>query len=130
MSRFCNDCAIQRAANRYGEITKPCSTCGARPARDEMKSGWLITVDSIFDGQAVGTMGPRETTLTADEIKKHPKRQAFKMFDDDGILYYRGFNVEGDDDDGFEPLDHFGMPNAGCTEIKYKNDKTGAWETL
>jgi len=41
---------------------------------------------------------------------------------------------DGDDmgvcEEGFEPLDDFGTPAAGCTSIKYKNPKTGAWEIL
>jgi|TARA_R100001530_G_scaffold110783_3_gene78010 hypothetical protein len=40
------------------------------------------------------------------------------MFDDDGVLYYAGL-IWGDYD-GFEPLDDFGMPNAGCTEIQLR----------
>jgi hypothetical protein len=49
------------------------------------------------------------------------------MYDDDGKLYYAG-TIWGDYD-GFEPLDDFGMPNAGCTSIEYKND-AGTWEVL
>ena len=48
------------------------------------------------------------------------------MKDDDGNLYYEGL-IFGDYM-GFEPLDEFGMPNAGCTIIEY-NIK-GKWERL
>lgn len=54
--------------------------------------------------------------------------QRFRMYDDDGELYYDGRIVG--DYDGFEPLDDFGMPNVGCTNIRYLNANTGAWETL
>ena len=48
----------------------------------------------------------------------------FRMFDDDGELYYEGrCTIE-----SFAPLDDFGMPNAGCTTIKYRNE-TG-WYAL
>lgn len=51
----------------------------------------------------------------------------FRMYDDDGMLYYEG---KADEDASFEPLDDFGMPNAGCTYIKYYNDNTNEWETV
>ena len=40
----------------------------------------------------------------------------FTMYDDDDNCYYQGM-IYGNYD-GFEPLDDFGMPNAGCTYIK------------
>jgi hypothetical protein len=52
----------------------------------------------------------------------------FRLFDDDGNLYYEG-RVFGDYE-GFEPLDDFGTPNAGCTRIEYKNPLTDEWEPL
>ena len=93
--------------------------------------GWIITKDHISNGADEGVIGPRNATLTGDEIRNHPNRVHFKMLDDDGELYYEGYNVENDDGDspGFEPLDHFGMPNAGCTELRLRS-KTGAYETL
>jgi hypothetical protein len=96
-----------------------------------MDHGWLITKDHICNGTDEGTLGPCDATLTADEIRNHPKRVHFKMYDDDGELYYEGYNVESDesDDPGFEPLDHFGMPNAGCTELRLRS-KSGTYETL
>ena len=49
------------------------------------------------------------------------------MLDDDRNLYYKG-RISGDYD-GFEPLDDYGMPNAGATIIQYKG-KSGGWEDL
>lgn len=44
----------------------------------------------------------------------------FKIFDDDGILYYEGLSKI---NFTFEPLDDFGK-SAGCTEIHYlENNK-------
>jgi len=37
----------------------------------------------------------------------------------DSELYYEGYLVGGDD---FEPLDDFGMPDAGATEIRYNGE--------
>ena len=45
----------------------------------------------------------------------------FKMHDDDGNLYYTGRIVG--DFDGLEPLDDFGMPNAGCTHIDINGER-------
>lgn len=120
-----------------------------------IEHGWTITKDHWSDGpeepggnnmNAVGMEGPRDATLTAEEIKKHPKRVHFKMYTDDEELVYEGFNVAWDGDaegateeeaggamwrseGGFEPLDHFGTPNFGCTYIKLR-DKNGKYETL
>jgi len=54
------------------------------------------------------------------------KGEKFRMFDDDMNLYYEGRITGGYD--GFEPLDDFGQPNAGCTSIEYL--KNGKWEQL
>jgi len=71
---------------------------------------WKITKDRIDTG-AEGTEGPRNLDPT---IKSNPAR--FSMYDDDGECYYEGM-IYGEFD-GFEPLDGFGTPNAGCTEIR------------
>ena len=82
---------------------------------------WTITRDLIcepnLDGEkpAVGTSGPGN----ADEsLRTNPAR--FSLYDDDGELYYCGM-IYGDYD-GFEPLDDFGSPNAGCTSIKINGE--------
>jgi hypothetical protein len=49
------------------------------------------------------------------------------MYDDDSELYYAG-KIWGDFD-GFEPLDDFGMPNGGCTQISLR-DADGVFHTL
>lgn len=87
---------------------------------------FAITVDHIDDGDSLRTIGPRGTKLTYDDIVNHPQAKPFRMFDDDGELYYEGFLVG---EDEFQPLDCFGMPNSGCTTIQYKN-ANGVWENL
>lgn len=59
---------------------------------------------------------------------KAGKGEKFKMYDDDGELYYEG-RIVGEDYHQLEPLDDFGMGNAGCTDIRYKNEK-GIWESI
>lgn len=87
---------------------------------------WLITTDHTDSGEGdAGVMGPKGHKMTEGYIAA--KGKLFRMYDDDNILYYTGFYVG--DGDGFEPLDDFGMPGAGCTAIKYKQP-SGKWETL
>ena len=81
---------------------------------------WNIDKDHIEGTADELSYGSIDTDTTA------PGEQ-FRMFDDDGELYYSG-SIWGDYD-GFEPLDDFGMPSAGCTGIQYKNDK-GEWKWL
>jgi hypothetical protein len=120
-----------------------------------IEHGWVITKDHFAQGDeekdgnnmnAVGMVGPRDATLSSEEIKKHVNRVHFKMYTDDNDLVYEGFNVEWDGDadsateeeadegwrrvtPGFEPLEHFGAPNFGCTFIKLRG-KDGSYETL
>lgn len=44
----------------------------------------------------------------------------FRLYDDDGILYYEGYynGLEGDEEAAFEPLD-WASAYAGCTTLKY-----------
>lgn len=86
--------------------------------------GWVITRDYIDEDQAVGTMGPRGCTFTKEDIAINGKK--FRMYDDDNELYYEGYLVG--ICDGFEPLDDYGTPNAGCTYIQY--EENGEWVTL
>lgn len=88
---------------------------------------WLITKDFLPDPDAQeGTslnatrlMGPRHGLhLTAEEVKKHPKRKRFRMLDDDQEIYYEGFLVDLTDEHILAPLDDFGTPNAGATTLQ------------
>lgn len=72
---------------------------------------WIITKDHIENGDRVGTVGPRDAS---DDVTGNPTQ--FSMYDDDNICYYEGM-IYGDFD-GFEPLDDFGTPNAGCVKMK------------
>jgi hypothetical protein len=99
-----------------------------------MDYGWLITKDHTYNPLDIlakseaGTMGGADTPYTAEEIKT--KGAYFRMYDDDGDLYYEGYYLGGDGEDMFFPLDDFGTPNAGATEIRYRNKTTGKMEQL
>ena len=88
---------------------------------------WIITEDLNpepgakpgTNGNAVGVMGHETKAEDLPNLKYD-----FRMYDDDGELYYKGKASH----PIFDPLDDFGMPNAGATEIRYKIK--GRWETL
>lgn len=102
---------------------------------------WTITNDHIAEegtepatnANAVGMVGPRTATMTAAEIIANPDSRRFRMTDGDGEVYYTGlcYLPEGLTEDAFGPLDDFGQPNAGATEIAYLDPENGGhWETL
>jgi len=96
---------------------------------------FVITKDHIGNVSAVGIVGPRSAlnAVECDVAEKtiKTKGQRFKMYDDDGELYYEGYFLShSEESDEFEPLTCFGAPNAGATEIRYKNPKTNKFETL
>ena len=55
-----------------------------------------------------------------------PKLYDFRLLDDDGIVYAYG---KCSNDSSFAPLDTY-MDAYGCTDIQYKNPKSGDWESL
>ena len=79
---------------------------------------WIIDKDYLpepgakegTNANAVGVAGPHDYRGDGSELKVR-----FRMYDSDGVLYYEGRAHAA----SFEPLDHFGKPNAGCTTIKY-----------
>lgn len=95
---------------------------------------WTITRDHLADPQAqpgtnanaVGLVGPRGATLTADEIVVNPKAVAFRLYDDDRVICYQGYLLG---EDEFAPQDDFGEPNAGCTHTEIKG-ADGEWRWL
>lgn len=56
----------------------------------------------------------------------------FRLYDDDGELYYEGVCLNLDDapeDGAFEPLD-WAMNDAGCTRMDYRKKGETEWKTL
>lgn len=117
-------------------------------------TAWIITRDRIADDRdklenpnggcnayARGLMGPAGISDDDKARLIAGEGSPFRMKDDDGILYYEGrilekSSVTDEYESGFwgkdselAPLDNFGSPNAGCTQIEYKN-KDGKWEGL
>lgn len=99
-----------------------------------MATAWIITEDLIADedapigsySNAVGVTGPRSAPEHLIEALKAGKGLQFKMYDDDGEHYYTGRGIAdkydlGSEEFAYGPLGNFGMPNAGCTLIKWTN---------
>ena len=94
---------------------------------DTATYAWLITHDYI-DADLVGTAGPRGITNDQELALQEGDGTPFRMFDDDGAMYAQGLYLGPDDERMFAPLDGFGTPSLGCTEIQYVGPK--GWETL
>lgn len=94
---------------------------------------WIITWcdRELFNpADTIGAIGPREVTFEQEELLRMAAAAGgkhFRMYDDDGTLYYEGWIIG--DHEGFEPLDEFGTPDGGASEIHYRNDE-GTWERL
>lgn len=94
---------------------------------------WTITKDYLNDPadpddvNAVGVSGPSEASdeALAQVLAGHGR--LFRMYDDDGILYYTGrlFDTTGDYDEDacYAPLGNYGMPAAGAVEIRYQGHR-------
>lgn len=89
--------------------------------------GWIITKDHL-DGTDEGTIGPSDIGDGMMQALREGAGEYFRLFDDDGELYYTGRIVGELGDDG-DPLTDFGMPNAGCTYMSMKN-AAGQWEVV
>lgn len=122
------------------EVTRPLirpQNTGTQTAPKPSTYAWIITRDLITDGEAgvmgKGTTGPRNASSEMLELAEGPKGRTFRIYDDDGEHYYTGriYSSEGPgSEDDFGPLDDFGAPNAGATEIRYYNGQARKWESL
>jgi hypothetical protein len=93
---------------------------------------WIITRDVIDDGQATGTHGPKDSSLTPEALDASERTRLFRLLDADGEVYAEGLILVPAGEEGglldFSPLDDFGEPNWGCTSIEYRED--GQWVRL
>jgi hypothetical protein len=81
---------------------------------------WIVTKDHT-GGTRTGTKGPWNAPRGLEVADRWLTK------DGDGNLVYEGYI--GGDYDGFEPLNDLAGPDAGATEIYYKNAQ-GNWEIL
>lgn len=98
--------------------------------------GWIIDRDLLYEEDpemfqnAVGVTGPSDIPDDIQASLSDGDGRKFQMFDDDREMYFTGRYIGPDDDDMLGPLDDFGTPDSGCTEIRYYNEDTKEWETL
>jgi hypothetical protein len=88
------------------------------------KYAWLITKDYLAeesdDHTAEGVCGPRNASEDMLADLRAGKGRAFRMYDDDGILYVSGRIITLDEDDPtlsayvFGPLDDYGVGWSRC----------------
>ncbi len=81
---------------------------------------WIITEDHL-EGEEVDIQSRDFVAL-----KQCPHK--FRIRDGDGILCYSGVSSDYETEGAFRPLDEYGTPNSGATEIQYLED--GSWVTL
>lgn len=103
--------------------------------------GWIIDRETVSDetnavvdpdlrtSSRVGWTGPRDIAPAIEQQLRNGQGQRFKMFDDDGNLYYEGRYIGPDDETAFGPLTDLGTPDAGATRIDYQG-RNGRWATL
>ncbi|AOT25009.1 hypothetical protein PBI_KALPINE_90 [Mycobacterium phage Kalpine] len=96
---------------------------------------WIIDKDHLYEpggicGDEAGVIGPHDANLSegsddpkAELTRNYQRHNQFRMYDDDGELYYTGTlfwnGDEPEEEFVYGPLGDFGMPNAGCTDIRY-----------
>lgn len=110
-----------------------------------LPTAWIIDTDHLFepgDGTgAVGVTGPGNapTVLLERLVNNRKAGVTFRIFDDDGELYFTGriiaLNEDGTEqtaascgEEFFRPLWDYGTPDSGATEIRYFID--GKWAAL
>lgn len=102
-----------------------------------MNYAWIIDHDYNPTGEpgtnlnATGLTGPRGAGWGDLAALSGGLGVRFRLLDDDGEVNYDGRFIGNDlSEDGFGPLDDFGMPNAGCTYIEYFDADSGEWNQL
>lgn len=102
---------------------------------NNLKYVWCITKEfpeNVPSNHSIlHVVGPRGNDWCISGIGSHKDAQKFRLVDDDDEVYCEGYFVDlVGTCSGFEPLDDFGLPSLGCTEIQYWNIKESRWEPL
>ena len=89
---------------------------------------WCKTITDSGKDEYTGRLPKmRKRLLERDGIVQ--ELYDFRLLDDDGEIYAYGKSTDDRTMAAFAPLNKY-MPLYGCTEIQYKNKKTGKYETL
>lgn len=148
---YCNKFCILVARSQYvQEDIKAPEYCPKQrtkvefwnPLKELVDMKWVITEDHITtaedikDGILVSRVGYGGDTkadgvqegFNVCKVKSEDLPYAFKLYDDDGELYYEGRSNNRASEFAFYPLD-WAMEDSGCTYIEYLQDN-GKWEML
>lgn len=116
------------------------------------RHAWLITYDHLDHEKVEGLAGPSDAPQDLLDRLQKGEGARFKLWDDDGELYYSGRFLQdgldtnvietkefpeyrrpivtsGLEEEAFAPLWDYGTPAAGAVSITYK-DKEGRWGAL
>lgn len=69
-----------------------------------------------------------EADARFEQLKKKCNKK-FRVCDDDGEWYFKGYSTSNNDARAFDPLDCLGI-DYGCTYIEYWNETKKIWEEL
>lgn len=86
---------------------------------------WCKSITDSGKDEYTGRLAKMKLRLK-EETGSIPELYSFRLLDDDGEIYAYGKST---DDSSFAPLDRY-MYSYGCTDIQYKNTKTGVYESL
>lgn len=127
-------------ANAYDNVEKQYDAANGAGSFDKLDVGvkelqpmwgirreWILTTDVGF-GVIDENCPYKDVEINGvgyDETRAGELTRRFRLYDDDRNLYYEGIATPGVD---FEPLDYFGAPNDGCTQIRFLEN--GVWTTL
>jgi hypothetical protein len=94
--------------------------------------GWIIT-NNIIDCDEKQIKSDEKISFDSESKKlvrndRKLKTFKFRMLDDDNEVYFEGYCTDNSSEYAFSPLDEFGMPCYGCTDIQYFEN--GRWESL
>ena len=88
---------------------------------------WKITKDNLWEEDSSLRLElPNRAGIQSRDFEESKATEKFRMRDGDGVICYEGI---ADKKAEFDPLDDFGTPDSGCTEIQYLKEN-GRWETL
>lgn len=86
---------------------------------------WCKTITDSGMDEYTGKL-PQMKEKLLEKYGEVPHLYRFRILDDDGNIYAYGM---GTDDSSFAPLDRYEY-DYGVTEIQWKNEATGEYETL
>jgi hypothetical protein len=102
--------------------------------------GWIIDRETVSNENdestapehrtksRAGWVGPRDIGPEVEQRLRNGEGEQFRMYDDDGELYYEGRYIGPNDETAFGPLTDLGTPDAGAVRIDY--NEGGKWVTL